>query len=446
MDFRWRCPVCGYLFVGPTRPDFSMCPVCGTPADEFVRENEAAEHFGGWSHQARAEIEHMARTGTYAVHAKGTTRTFLNLDNLMVLPGVIDRPPLLDSEPVDMTVRLGPRAERAPTLAMPIMISAMSVGALSPEAKVALAKGAARAGTLTCSGEGGQLPEERDAAKFYAFQYSTGRFGATDENIKNADVIEIKLSQGAKPGMGGLLPGDKVTPFIANLRGVEPGTTVHSPARHPDIKTPADLARKIEELRAMTGGNPVGIKITGGRIEKDVGALLDAGGQPDYIVIDGAEGGTGASPVFTKDHVALPLVYALPRLVRFLEQSGARRTMSVVATGGLRTAMDFAKALCLGADAVYSAGAMKMALGCTYLRRCHFGDCPYGIATMDPALRKRLDIEAGAQRVCNLLTGAAKVIETVCRIVGKNKVSELAPDDLAALDPETARVTGVDLL
>ena len=446
MDFRWRCPVCGYLHVGPTRPDFSVCPVCGTPAEEFVRENQPSEHFGGWTHQARAEIEHMAETGTYAIHAKGSTRRFLNLDNLMFRPGVIARPPLLDSEPVDMSFRLGPEAENAPVLSMPVMISGMSVGALSPEAKVALATGAARAGTLTCSGEGGFLDEERAAAKYFAFQYSTGRFGVTDEHLNAADVIEIKLSQGAKPGMGGLLPGKKVTPFIARLRGVEPGTTVHSPARHKDIGSPKELGERIAELKQKTGGKPVGIKITAGHVERDLAALFDEGGEPDYIVIDGAEGGTGASPIFTKDHVALPLVHALPRVVRFLEESGMRKRLSLVATGGLRTAADFAKALCLGADAIYSAGAMKMALGCTYLRRCHHGDCPYGIATMDPVLRKRLDIEAGAGHVYNLLTGIATVIESICRIVGKDKVSDLAPDDLAALDPETARVTGVELV
>ena len=446
MDFRWRCPVCGFVHEGPTEPDFAVCPVCGTPAEAFVKENAPEEHFGLWTHQARHEIEEMARTGEYPIHAKGSTRKFLHFDNLMILPSVIARPPLLDEEEVDLSFTLGPRARAPVALSMPIMISGMSLGAISPEAKVALAKGASMAGTATNSGEGGFYDPEREAAKYFVFQYSTGRFGVTDENLKRADAIEIKLSQGAKPGMGGILPGPKVTGLIAELRGVKPGETVHSPARHKDIGSPKELADRIEEIRRINGGRPVGIKMAAGKIERDLGALFDAGGAPDYVVIDGAAGGTGASPIFTKDHVALPLVHGLPKAVRFLEQSGMRDRISLVATGGLRGAADFAKALCLGADAVYSAGAMKMALGCTYLRRCHIGDCPYGIATMDPELRKRLDIEARAKSVFNLLTACAKVLAAICRITGKRKVSELDADDLAALDPETARVTGVELV
>jgi len=446
MDFRWRCPVCGYIHDGPTSPEFATCPVCGTPAEEFVRENRPEEHFGNWTHQARSEIETMARTGSYAVHAKGSTRRFLHFDSLMVVPSFIERPPLLDDEPVDIGVTIGPRASHPLKIALPVMISGMSLGALSPEAKVALAKGSTMAGTATNSGEGGFYPPEREAAERFIFQYSTGRFGVTEENIKAADAIEIKLSQGAKPGMGGLLPGAKVNRLIAGLRGVSPGETVHSPARHPDIKTPKDLAERIEELKRMTGGRPVGIKMAAGKIERDLGALFDAGGEPDYIVIDGAEGGTGASPIFTKDHLALPLIHGLPKAVRFLEASGMRDKLSLVATGGLRTALDFVKVLCLGADAVYSAGAMKMALGCTYLRRCHVGDCPYGIATMDEALRKRLDIDKRAGQVNNLLHAMGKVIAATCRILGHEKVGDLALDDLAALNPDAARVTGAELV
>ncbi len=445
MDFRWRCPVCGYIHDGQTEPDFSVCPVCATPAEAFVKENLPAEHFGLWTHQARQEVEVMTRTASYAIQAKGSTRPFRHLENLMIMPSVIARPPLLDDEPVAMEFRLGPRAQKPLVCSMPVMISGMSLGAVSPEAKVALAKGATLAGTATNSGEGGFYEPEREAAERFVFQLSTGRFGATPENLKRADAIEIKLSQGAKPGMGGLLPGAKVTPLIAKLRGVKPGETVHSPSRHPDIKSPGDLARKIEEMRELAEGRPVGIKMAGGHIHRDLSALFDAGGKPDYIVIDGAQGGTGASPVFTKDHVALPLLYSLPKVVRFLEERGVRDDISLVATGGLRNAVDFVKALCLGADAVYSAGAMKMALGCTYLRRCHLGDCPYGIATMDPELRTRLDVEKRAQDVAQLLRASAKLIASVCRITGRNNVAELCPDDLAALDPETARISGVEL-
>ncbi len=445
MDFRWRCPVCGYIHEGSTEPDFAVCPVCATPADAFVKENATAEHFGLWTHQSRQEVETMARTGEYAIHAKGSTRPFLHLDGLMILPSVIVRPPLLDNEEVDLAFTLGPRAKQPMRCSMPVMISGMSLGALSPEAKVALAKGSALAGTATNSGEGGFYGPERKAAKNFVFQVATGRFGVTEENLKRADALEIKLSQGAKPGMGGLLPGAKVTELIAKLRGVKPGETVHSPSRHPDIASPADLVRKIEELRGVSGGRPIGIKMAAGHIVRDLEALFDAGGKPDYIVVDGAQGGTGASPVFTKDHVALPLVYGLPKVARFLEDRGVRDDISLIATGGLRSAIDFVKALCLGADAVYSAGAMKMALGCTYLRRCHLGDCPYGIATMDPELRTRLDIEKRARNVANLLEASAKLIASVCRITGRHKASDLCLDDLAALDPETARVTGAEL-
>lgn len=436
----YRCPVCGYLHTGEI--DFHFCPVCGAPAEAFYPDRRHRQ-YANWDTNSRLMIEEMARTGHYMLEGKGTARSFLNMDDLIFLPAQVATLPLLDEEPVNSEVIFGKTAARPLTVRTPVLISGMSFGALSKEAKMALAKAATLTGTIANTGEGGMLDEERQLADKITLQYSTGRFGASEDRLKLADMIEIKISQGAKPGMGGKLPAAKVTAEIAAIRQIPAGRIAESPARHPDIRSSQDLSSKIGWLRELTAGRPIALKFVGGRLQDDLEAIFSQAHIPDVLVIDGSEGGTGAAPVTVKDHVGLPLVYALPRIADFLQTHDLQNKVTLVATGGIRHPGDIAKALALGAEAVYMAGAMKIALGCKYIRQCHLGNCPYGIATQEPRLRARLKVDEKARHVANFINAATAEIQSVARICGKNNIHDLNKADLGALNPELSRLTGV---
>ena len=438
----YRCPVCGYLHTGNI--DFHFCPTCNSPVSVFIYE-PVTDNFGKWDDNTRQMIRGMAETGSCHLEGKGTTRKFPGMDDLLFLPAQIDRLPLDDDAEVNSEVVLGKTAEQPVLLKTPILNAAMSYGALSKEAKMALALGSSLAGTIANTGEGGMLDEERELADRLTLQYSTGRFGISDVRLRQADMIEIKISQGAKPGMGGKLPGAKVTAEIAAVRQIAQGKMAQSPATHPDIRNAHDLSAKILELRKLTQGKPIAVKIVGGHLEQDLAAIFSQNNIPDVLVIDGGEGGTGAAPVTIKDHVGLPLIYSLPRIADYLDRHDLRERITLICAGGIRHPADIAKAIALGADGVYMAGALKIALGCTYLRQCHLGNCPYGIATQDGKLRKRLDVKQGATRVANFITAATEEVQTIARICGKSSIHDLNRDDLVALDSELSRITGIPL-
>ena len=438
----YQCPICGYLHAGEM--DFHFCPVCGSPAEIFV-EDTTVDHFANWDTKSRMMISAMAETGHYQLGGKGTTRAFLNMDDLLFLPAQVARLPLLEEEEVKCEVVLGKAAQKPIVVRTPVLTAGMSFGALSREAKIALAKASALAGSIANTGEGGLLEEERELAERVTLQYASGRFGVTEDRLKLADMIEIKISQGAKPGMGGKLPAAKVTPEIAKIRQIPVGKLAESPARHPDIRSPEDLSEKIAQLREITGGKPISLKFVGGHLEDDLAAIFSQEHVPDVLVIDGGEGGTGAAPIFVKDHVGLPLAYSLPRVADYLTAKNLKDKVTLIATGGLRHSGDVAKALALGAEAVYLAGAMKIALGCKYIRACHQGSCPYGIATQDGRLRKRLDVESGARKAANFINAMTGEIKAFARICGKDNIHALDKGDLVAVDPELARITGVNL-
>jgi glutamate synthase domain-containing protein 2 len=316
----------------------------------------------------------------------------------------------------------------------------MSFGALSREAKVALALGASGAGTATCSGEGGMHPDERAAADRYVFEMASGYAGWTEQNIARADAIEVKIGQGAKPGLGGQLPGRKVTAEIAAVRGGEPGEAQHSPAHFPDITTLEQMRSRLDWIRGVAPGIPIGIKLVGGDVEADVRAALTAGA--DWITIDGMGGGTGAGPELVKGNVGIPSLYGLARARNELDRLGVNDVQLVV-TGGLRTPDEVAKALALGADAVAMATAAMMAVGCQQYRACQVGSCPVGIATQRAELRQRLDVEHSGQRVASFLTGTAAAVADFARLCGHRGLAELNREDLIAFDRDLAERIGI---
>jgi len=360
-------------------------------------------------------------------------------NRLLFLPRQVSGFPLPDDAPVRLETVIGKSSKKPITISMPVYVSHMSFGALSKEAKTALARGSRMAGTMICSGEGGMLPSEREEAGAYILEMASGYFGWTEENIKKADGIEIKMGQAAKAGMGGMLPAKKVTKEIASVRGIAEGKDAVSPSRLPDIASTADLRRRVEEIRRINGGKPVGIKMAASRIEEDIASALEC--SPDFITIDGRGGATGAAPKHVKDNICVPTLYALSRARRFLDKTGAK--VELLVTGGLRMPSDFAKAVAMGADAVACATASLMAIGCQQYRACHTGKCPVGIATQDPELRKRLDVNISAAKLANFFQAVKYQMADFARICGHDDIHSLSLKDMAATDGEIARYTDI---
>lgn len=440
----YRCSVCGYLHSGGL--DFYFCPRCNATADLFMDYTTLdRDKPGNWDIRTVRMIKEMAETGESCREGKGSSRVFQNMDNLLFRPAMIARLPLAENIPVSTEVVLGKIAQQPVILKTPILNAAMSYGALSREAKMALALASSHAGTIANTGEGGMLDEERELAEYITLQYAPGRFGVKRERLLLADMVEIKLAQGAHPGTGALLPAANVSVDIAATRRIPIGEAASSPAVHVDIRGAGELSEKILELRELTQGKPIALKIAGGHVEEDLKAIFSQQYIPDVLVIDGGEGGTGSASVIMKDHVGLPLVYALPKVADFLRREELSHRVTLIAAGGIRHAGDVAKALALGAEGVYMGGALKIALGCTYLRQCHLGNCPHGIATQDKKLRKQLDVEQGAQRIARFIKAATEEVQDIARSCGKDSVHALDRSDLAALHPDLACIAGVEM-
>lgn len=471
----YKCSVCGYLFdeekEGKSFSELTECPLCKQPVEKLepvlpVEENKPepdvekagekrAETFPAdgldlsypketrktdSSYRYMKEIHEMAVSGKSAIEAMGTQMKMPGWDDILILGAQLNPMPLEEHAEVSLQTVIGKRAKKPMVLDMPVYISHMSFGALSRETKIALAKGSAAAGTAMCSGEGGILPEEKEAAYKYIFEYVPNLYSVTDENLKTADAIEIKIGQGTKPGMGGHLPGGKVTPEIAKIRNKPLGEDVISPSRFPGIDTKDDLKKLVSELRERSEGRPIGIKIAAGRIEKDLEYCVYA--EPDFITIDGRGGATGASPAIIRDSTSVPTVYALYRARKYLDSVKAE--IDLVITGGLRVSSDFAKALAMGADAVAVASAAMVAAACQQYRICGTGMCPVGVATQEPALRERLHMDAAAGRVANYLRCSAEELKTFARITGHEDIHELSVDDLCTISREISEYTNIE--
>lgn len=385
------------------------------------------------------EIHEMAVKGQSIIAAMGTQMPMPGWDDILFLGAQLNPMPLDEHAPVKTETVIGKRAKKPMILENPVYISHMSFGALSRETKTALARGSAMARTAMCSGEGGILPEERAAAYRYIFEYVPNLYSVTEENLKNADAIEIKIGQGTKPGMGGHLPGGKVTPEIAAIRNKPLGQDVISPSRFPGIDSKEDLKELVARLREESGGRPIGIKIAAGRIERDLEFCVFAG--PDFITIDGRGGATGASPRLIRDATSVPTIYALYRARKYLDENG--QDIDLVITGGLRVSSDFAKALAMGADAVAIASAALIAAACQQYRICGTGMCPVGVATQGETLRRRLPQDAAAQRVGNFLNVSLEEIKTFARITGHDDIHDMDVEDLCTISREVSEFTNI---
>jgi glutamate synthase domain-containing protein 2 len=410
-----------------------------------------------------AEIQRAAREGIYAIRGFGAKRSIPHFDDLLFLGASVSRYPLEGyREACGTDVMLGDRhAERPVCLEIPVTIAGMSFGALSANAKEALGRGASMVGTSTTTGDGGMTAEEREASDKLIYQYLPSRYGMNPDDLRRADAIEIVVGQGAKPGGGGLLLGQKISERVAGMRDLPAGIDQRSACRHPDWTGPDDLEIKIAELREITGWQvPIYVKVGASRPYYDTALAVKAGA--DVIVLDGMQGGTAASQEVFIEHVGIPTLAAIPPAVTALQELGMHRSgVQLIVSGGIRTGADVAKAIALGADAVSVGVAALIALGDNspelageYERigtapglydAWHEGRDPAGISTQDPALEARLDPKLGAERVANYLRVLTLEAQTIARACGKSHVHNLEPEDLVALSVESAAMARVPL-
>ncbi|MDL2246821.1 nitronate monooxygenase [Methanobrevibacter sp. OttesenSCG-928-K11] len=399
-----------------------------------------------WGYNDIEEIVRKSNTGSYKLRSTGALREIPTFDDLVVIPAQASRPPLdTYREPCGTDVVLGDRyAENPLKIDIPIMIGAMSFGALSKEAKMALALGSSLAGTATNTGEGGMLPEERELADKLIAQYASGRFGVSADYLNKADAVEIKIGQGAKSGMGGHLLGEKVTAEVAKIRMIPEGSDALSPARHMDIVGPEDLSMKISQLREITEWKiPIMVKFASGRVASDV--KIAAKGGADIIVVDGMQGGTGAGPDVIMEHSGIPTLASVVEADKALKEVNLREEVSLVAAGGIRSGADLAKTLALGADAVYIATSALISIGCNVCQVCYSGTCRKGIATQDISLRHRLDYKKMGLNVANYLKAMTQEACMLVQQAGNTHLSKLEKENLRALTLEASALSGVPM-
>jgi len=468
---RYECDVCEYVYDEEAAgkqwedlPEDWTCPVCDSSKDYFTRLEEAATAEAAVSQEEEknksapaappvdlqktmaaaepyfADIRAMASSGNSVNEPMRTKEPVISWDEVLFKGAQLARLPLNKDEPVNTTTVIGPKAARPLVIETPIYISHMSFGSLSRQAKTALAQGSAAMKTLICSGEGGILPEEFAASYRYIFEYVPNQYSVSNENLQKVDAIEIKIGQSAKPGLGGHLPGGKVTPEIARIRGEKEGEDILSPSHFPDILTKEDLKDRVELLRKQSGGRPIGIKLAAGDLEADMECAVYAG--PDFITIDGRAGSTGSAPKFVKMSTSVPTLFALHRARKYLDECGAEG-ISLIITGGLRVSSDFAKALAMGADAVAISTTALIALGCQQFRVCHTGKCPVGIATQDPELCRRLDIDQAAAQLENFLRVSTEELKSFARLTGHDDVHKLSIRDLCTTNSEISNHTAI---
>ncbi|OYU39685.1 MAG: FMN-binding glutamate synthase family protein [Pseudorhodobacter sp. PARRP1] len=415
-----------------------------------------------YSNDVNAEIRRAAATGIYDIRGGGSKRKLPHFDDLLFLGASISRYPLEGyREKCATDVWLGTRYAKKPIhLDIPVTIAGMSFGALSGPAKEALGRGASAAGTSTTTGDGGMTEEERGHSNTLVYQYLPSRYGMNPDDLRRADAIEVVVGQGAKPGGGGMLLGQKISDRVAKMRNLPKGIDQRSACRHPDWTGPDDLEIKIMEIREITDWEkPIYVKIGGARPYYDTALAVKAGA--DVVVLDGMQGGTAATQDVFIENVGMPILACIPLAVKALQDLGMHRKVQLIVSGGIRTGADVAKAMALGADAVAIGTAALIALGdndpkweSEYNKLgttagayddWHEGRDPAGITTQDPELFNRFDPILGGRRLKNYLKVMTLEAQTIARACGKNHLHNLEPEDLCALTIEGAAMAGVPL-
>ncbi|MBT5708074.1 MAG: FMN-binding glutamate synthase family protein, partial [Verrucomicrobia bacterium] len=320
-------------------------------------------------------------------------------------------------------------------------VSDMSFGALSEEAKTAMAKGAEIAGTGICSGEGGMLPEEQESNSRYFYELASAKFGFREELLTRVQAFHFKGGQGAKTGTGGHLPGNKNTGKISEVRGIPEGSPAISPPTFSDLSSVEDFQRFSDRVREISGGIPIGFKLSANHIERDIAFAMAAGA--DYIILDGRGGGTGAAPLIFRDHISVPTIPALARARQFLDKEEQSGKITLIVTGGLRMAPDFVKAMALGADGVAISNSAMQAIGCIAARICNTNNCPAGIATQKPELRKRLQVDVGAQRLATFFQSSIVLMKVLARACGHSHLDQFCQEDLSTWKRDMADLSGI---
>ena len=417
------------------------------PYDRDAYQGLYADVHGGPEEPHTLYIQELAKNGlkNFGHHGKvsamGVPLTTLpRWDDIQILTGQLARKPLLDDAEVGTDLVIGPNAKIPLTLKIPLFVSDMSFGALSAEAKTALSRGAELAGTGICSGEGGMLPAEQENNSRYFYELASARFGWSLDRVARCQAFHFKGGQGAKTGTGGHLPGAKVSPEIAAVRGLKPGEPAISPSTFPDLESPADYRKIAEEVREVTGGVPIGFKLSAQHIEIDIDFALEVGA--DYIILDGRGGATGAAPEIFKNNISVPTMAALARARRHLDMLG-RSDVTLIITGGLRSESDFVKAIAVGADGVAVANAAIQAIGCLGMRACHTNNCPVGIATQREDLRARLIVEQSAQQLKNYFEATVELMRILARACGHRHLKHFSRDDLTTWNRDVAYLTGI---
>ncbi len=466
----YECDVCGYVYDESddgikwvNLPEDWTCPVCEADKSFFSKMEKTAKQdktvatpdtneelsvylkeysrTSDGTETLMADIHRIAQTGNSIIEPMKTKSPVISWDDVLIKGSQLAKTPLNKDFPVNTQTVIGPKSDKPLIIETPVYVSHMSFGALSKEIKIALAAGSAAVKTAMCSGEGGILPESIDNSYKYIFEYVPNKYSVTKNNLQKADAVEIKFGQSAKPGMGGHLPGNKVTDEIAKIRGFKQGKDIISPSHFDDIQSKEDLKNKVSELREISEGRPIGIKLAAGHIEEDLEIALFS--DPDFITIDGRAGSTAASPKFVKSAASVPTIFALYRARKYFTENNINN-VTLVITGGLRISPDFAKALALGADAIAIATSALIACGCQQYRICETGKCPVGITTQDPELRARLDIQKSARLLENYLNVSTNELKDFARLTGNDNVHKLSLYDICTTNAEISQFTDIE--
>ena len=362
-------------------------------------------------------------------------------DDIQIMTVQMATKPLMEDKVVSTELVIGPESKKPLTLKIPMFVSDMSFGALSEEAKLSLAKGAEMAGTGICSGEGGMLPEEQQNNSRYLYELASAEFGFKEELLTKVQAFHFKGGQGAKTGTGGHLPGNKNIGKISQVRGIPEGQPAVSPPTFKELITTDDFKKFADRVREVSGGIPIGFKLSANHIEEDIQFALDA--SADYIILDGRGGGTGAAPEMFRDHISVPTIPALARARHYLDKQGVSGRVTLIITGGLRVPIDFVKALALGADGIAIANSAIQAIGCVAARMCHTNNCPSGIATQKEELRQRLSIATSAQQLTTFFQASTELMQVMARACGHAHLNQFNKYDLSTWNHDMARLSGV---